>query len=395
MRSLIKLTGIVAVLCGLMIVSSSPASAEKAPYKIGVSLELTGPIASFGSLIKEGMMLEQERINAKGGIDGHQLELIFEDNGMDVTKDANINMKFARNKEIMAIVGPFWSVASTTLIPIAEREKIAELSISAPSSVERSLKPKWVFNIPQGDILLAERTVDLAKARGYKKIFAFCNDDPIWSRKTTKENMVPIAKKQGIEVFVSDEAYQNGDTDMTPQILKFKDQLKNYDAIYLGTDGGQGSTVMRNLHEQGIRMPVLGTHGWGFGFTLEMGKEAVEGVEFVSGKAVVSSYLDNSDPQKAVIVDFDKRMKARWNVSAEQLASHAYDGVWILYNAFKRAGENPNRAQLRDAIEKTKNYIGCTGIYNYSPTDHQGLTKTSFAFVKIQNNKFTMIKLPQ
>jgi branched-chain amino acid transport system substrate-binding protein len=117
-----------------------------------------------------------------------------------------------------------------------------------------------------------------------------------------------------------------------------------------------------------------------------MGTEAVEGVEFVSGKAVVTDQLDDSDPQTAVIVDFDKRMKA--------LSAHSYDAIWILFHAFKRAGENPTRAQLRDAIEQTKGFVGVTGIYNYSPTDHQGLTKKSFAFVRIENNRFVRIKLP-
>jgi branched-chain amino acid transport system substrate-binding protein len=58
-------------------------------------------------------------------------------------------------------------------------------------------------------------------------------------------------------------------------------------------------------------------------------------------------------------------------------------------------GENPTRTQLRDAIEKTRNFVGVTGIYNYGPTDHLGLTKKSLAFIKIQNNRFVRIKLPK
>jgi branched-chain amino acid transport system substrate-binding protein len=125
---------------------------------------------------------------------------------------------------------------------------------------------------------------------------------------------------------------------MTPQILKFKDQLKNYNAIWLGTNGVLGATIMRNLSAQGIHMPVIGTHAWGFGFTLQIGKEAVEGAEFVAGKAVVTDQLDDSDPQKPVIVDFDRRMKARWNGMPEKRSRRSYDAIWILYHAFKRTG---------------------------------------------------------
>jgi len=371
-----------------------PVLAEGKPYKVGVNLSLTGGFAGFSGIIKKGLVLEQERVNAQGGIDGHPLELIFEDNAQDITKMANIQRRFARDKEIKAVIGPFWSVCSATIIPITEREKIPQLTIWAPSAVERRLKPRWVYNIPQGDIVLAEATIDLARGRGYKKIYCFNDNDPIWSPQWAREVMAPIGKKYGIEVVVSEETYQNTDTDMTPQILKFKDKLKDYDALYLGTNGGTGATIMRNLLTQGIRMPIIGTHGWGFGFTLEMGKEAVEGAEFVAGKAVISQELDDSDPQKVVIVEFDKRMKARWNMPAEQLSAHSYDAIWILYHAFKRAGENPTRAQLRDALEKTKDFVGCTGIFNYSPTNHQGLTKKSFDFIKIKNNRFVRLRLP-
>ena len=84
-----------------------------------------------------------------------------------------------------------------------------------------------------------------------------------------------MGQKQGIDVTVSKETFHTADTDMTPQILKFKDQLKEYDALFLGTNGATGSVVMRNLLTQEVRMPILAPHGWGFAFTLAIGKEAV------------------------------------------------------------------------------------------------------------------------
>jgi branched-chain amino acid transport system substrate-binding protein len=393
-KHLIHFVGIVLLLFTFVSGTFSGALAESEPYKIGVNLSLTGPLAQLMAFIKNGLVLEQERVNAQGGIDGHPLELIFEDSGMDITKMANIHRKFARNKEIKAIIGPLFSTATPTLTPIAEREKIPEIVLCPMSPVERQRKPNWAFYIAHGDPIVADRVIDLAKARGHKKIFVFHDQDPTYIG--IANNMKKFGQKQGIEVFITKETFHTTDTDVTPQILKFKDQLKNYDALFIDTNGATGSIVMRNLLTQEIRMPVMAPHGWGFGFTLALGKEAVEGVELVSGKACVTYELEDSDPQKAVIADFDKRMKARWNgMPAEQLSGHSYDAIWILYHAFKRAGENPTRAQLRDAIEKTKNFVGVTGIYTYTPTDHEGLTKKALAFIRIQNNQFTRIKLPE
>jgi branched-chain amino acid transport system substrate-binding protein len=385
--------GISLLLLAVMGGAGLPAWAEKNPYKVGVNLSLTGPLSNFSLYIKNALILEQDRVNAQGGIDGHPLELIFEDNNLDITKMANIHRKFARDKEIKAIIGPLWNTATPTLTPIVEREKIPDMVICPTSPIEREWKPKWAFYIAQGDPVVAAKVMDLVMARGYKRVFAFNDQDPNLAQISV--NMKEMGLKHGIEVFITKENYHTTDTDMTPQILKFKDQLKDYDALFLGTNGGTGSIVMRNLLAQDIHIPVMGTHAFGFGFTLAVGKEAVEGIEFPSGKAVVTHQLDDSDPQKAVIVDFDKRMKERWDMPAEQLSGHSYDIIWILYHAFKRAGENPTRAQLRDAIEQTKNFVGVTGIYNYSPTDHEGLTKNSLAFIRIENNSFVRIKLPE
>jgi branched-chain amino acid transport system substrate-binding protein len=390
----IKIAGIFLIAITFLVGGSSVALAGKAPYKVGVNLALTGPLSGLMTYIKNGLVLEQERINAQGGIDGHPLELIFEDSGLDITKAANIQRKFGRNKEIKAIIGPLFSTATPTLTPIAEREKIPEIVLCPSSPIERKRKPKWAFYIAHGDPIVAERLIDLIKARGYKKIFSFYDQDPTYIG--IVENMKKLGKKEGIDVHLSKERFQTSDMDMTPQILKFKDQLKDYDALFLGTNGATGSVVMRNLRTQGISMPVLAPHGWGFGFTLAMGKEAVEGVELTSGKACVAYQLDDSDPQKEVIIDFDKRMKARWDgMPAEQLSGHSYDAIWILYDAFKRAGENPTRAQLRDAIEKTKNFVGVTGIYTYTPTDNEGLNKDALEIMVIKDNKFKRVILPK
>ncbi|MGZ4857905.1 MAG: ABC transporter substrate-binding protein [Methanobacteriaceae archaeon] len=394
MKHLVKIVWINLVISALVVGVISPVWAQKAPYKIGCNFEFSGIYAGAMSYVKKGLILEQERVNVQGGIDGHPLELIFEDNGFDIPKAANIQQKLARNKEIKAIIGPMSSLFSPTIYPITEREQIPQLFMCAPSGFERKMKRHWIFHTPQGDIPLSGRLMDLIMGRGYKKVFAFIGRGQIFieAGKLMKE----IGQKNGVEVFITNETYQPGDTDMTAQIVKVKDQLKSYDAIWLGCSGVQGVSILRNLKEQGIRMPVLGNHMWGFQATLTTGKELLEGAEIVSGKVSVAEQLDDSDPQKPILLAFDKRMKARWDgLPADQISSHAHDSILILYHAFKKAGENPTRAQLRDAIEMTKNLVACGGIFNYSATDHDGLDRKSLALVRIENNKFVRIKFPQ
>ena len=117
-------------------------SAGKVPYKIGVNLELTGPWAETTKTLKMAMTMEVERINAQGGVDGHPLELVIKDNGFDQGRAAANMTEFARDKEILAVVGPFEDNLQATTRAIAEREKITNIIICPSNPMVRALKQR-------------------------------------------------------------------------------------------------------------------------------------------------------------------------------------------------------------------------------------------------------------
>jgi branched-chain amino acid transport system substrate-binding protein len=50
-----------------------------------------------------------------------------------------------------------------------------------------------------------------------------------------------------------------------------------------------------------------------------------------------------------------------------------------------------NNIMLRDAIEQTKNYVGISGIYNISPSDHNGLGTDSMVMVMIWKGEWNLV----
>ena len=68
---------------------AKPAIAAKEPIRIGYLPALTGPSSSTGIGINRGVQLAVQEINAAGGIDGRQIELIVRDTQSDPTKAVN------------------------------------------------------------------------------------------------------------------------------------------------------------------------------------------------------------------------------------------------------------------------------------------------------------------
>jgi branched-chain amino acid transport system substrate-binding protein len=390
-----KIVFLLFVLTLMFMVWASPAYVAEKPYKIGVNLEFTGPWAEVTKTVKNALVLEVERINKMGGIDGHPLELLFEDNGFDSGRAAANMSKFTTDKEIIAIVGPFEDNLQATTRAIAEREKITNMIICPSNPMVRGLKQKWAFNIAQSDIIVSQKLVDLSLARKYKKVLVFHGAWPL--AQSLANYYKAFGEEKGMKVIISQETHKPTDIDMTPQIIKLKPiiEKEKVDAFYACTGGPPGPIICKNLRTQGIKIPILGTHAFGFGFIIALGGEAMEGVEFPAAKPVVFDQLDENDLVRPVNIDFDKRFRDRYGVGADQLAGYGHDTIGLIYDALKRCQGKVTRATFREALENTKGLKSCHGIYNYSPTDHDGLSKTDMVFVRIEGGKFKRLRLPE
>jgi branched-chain amino acid transport system substrate-binding protein len=258
----------------------------------------------------------------------------------------------------------------------------------------RALKQTWAFNIAQSDIIVSQKLVDLSLARKYKKVLVFHAAHPL--AQSLAEYYKKFGEEKGMKVIISKETHKPTDIDMTPQLIKLKPimEQEKVDAFYACTAGPPGPIICKNLRTLGVKIPILGTHAFGFGFIIALGGEAMEGVEFGAAKPVVFDQLDENDPVRSINIDFDKQMKDRYGVGLDQLAGYGHDTVSLISDALKRCQGKVTRATFRDALENTKGLKNCHGIYNYSPTDHDGLIKKDMVFVRIEGGKFKRMKFP-
>ena len=82
------------------------------PIKIGVIADLTGPFTTYGTSLSNSVTLAVDEINASGGIDGRQVELLVEDIQTDVSVTVDKARKLLESDGVDLIVGPIGSDAN-------------------------------------------------------------------------------------------------------------------------------------------------------------------------------------------------------------------------------------------------------------------------------------------
>ncbi len=122
-------------------------------------------------------------------------------------------------------------------------------------------------------------------------------------------------------------------------------------------------------------MPVYGSHGNARQEFIEGAGDAAEGFKFPAGKILL--------PEATVRTPRASRWPPTSSIATRPptatkpstFAGHAYDAIYLIAEAAKRVQGDLTPAALRDEIEKTTGFVGIGGTFNFSPTDHNGLTK--------------------
>ncbi len=370
-------------------VEAKPAAKE--PYKIGVDTILTGPLAFAGIEMRDAIALEAEKINAAGGLDGHPIELIVEDDGLDPTRAATNFSKLIRQDKVLALLGPMTNILDPATRPVAEREGIPQIAGATPNEEMRAMKFKWSFSTSPGGGIAAEAMLDIIKEKGYKKVVGIAQGDPTYL--SMLEKLKTDGAKDGIQVIGMTDTFTAKDVDMTAPVTKMKDLIarEKADAVtVIGTTAV--APMLKTMKQLGITLPVVGAHPMGVQSIVDNAAGAADGVIFPSGRIVAPEGLPDSDPQKPVILDFLKRFQAKHGkgLAAGVATGGIVDAADILFNAIKVAG--PDRVKIRDAIESTKNLVGMSGTFNYKADDHEGLTKQALVVYEVKAGKFVFVK---
>ncbi len=363
----------------------SATTETKEPYKIGAIFDISGTSSSLGIPERDTVQMIVDEVNKSGGINGHPIDLIMLDNKSNETESA-LAAKSLIQQGVLAIVGPSASGTTMAIIEAAQKGETPLVSAAASIRIVDPVKDrKWVFKTAQSDSLVAAKIATYLKSKGLTKIaFASMNNAFGDSGRAQFEK---AAAQEGITILVK-EKFEATDTIMTSQLTNIKKAAPQ--AVVAWAIPPSASSFTANFRQLGLTMPLIHSHGIGNKKFIELAGDAANGVVFPVGKLLVAEGLPDTDPQKAVLVDYATKFEANKFGTRNTFGGHAYDAIQIVIDAVKKAG--PDKAKIRDEIEKTQNFTGISGVFNMSPTDHNGLSLDSMVMVEIVNGKWVLAK---
>ncbi|MDR3050581.1 MAG: ABC transporter substrate-binding protein [Oscillospiraceae bacterium] len=345
--------------------------------KIGGLAPLTGEVAQYGIAVKEGVDLYIEQLNAAGGINGDQVEIIWYDEKGDETEAVNAYNRLVEEDKVSAIIGDVTSKPSLAVGDRAVEIGIPIITASSTNYFVTDGKPNYFrscFLDPFQAGIMADFAKDQFGAAKVAVIYDNADDYSVGLAESFKAK----AEANGQAVV----AYEAG----TASDVDFKAQLTNIaaqspDVLYVAYYYGPAALIVSQAAEVGLNVPFLGCDG----------SNGIENV--ITDTALLENkffYTDHfaTDATTEKAVAFIASFTAKYG-KAPYSAFNAtgYDAALVLAEAIKNAG-NTDYAAVVAALKATS-VEGVTGKLTFD--DHNDPIKSAFVMTFV-GGKQTFVK---
>jgi len=285
-------------LSGLVLTAAlTAASAVQADVKVGVIAPITGPNAAFGAQLKNGVEQAAEDLNAKGGINGEKIVLVFGDDASQPAQGVSVANKFA-GEGVKFVVGAFNSAVTMPSSEVLAENGILQIT---PGSTNPQITERKLWNIfrtcgrddQQGGV--AGKYL-LEKFKG--KPVAIVHDKTTYGKGLADETKKALNAGGMTEVLY--DGVGVGEKDFSALVSKIKSAKA--EVVYFGGLFTEAGLIARQMREQGVTAPLMAGDGI-----------AADEYAQVAGPAAEGTLMTFApDPQKrpeakAVLAKFEAR----------------------------------------------------------------------------------------
>ena len=355
--------------------SNSAGAASGNTITLGSITTNSGTAAAYGEAELKGFKLAISEINAKGGLNGKKIKLESMDDKGDATEASNAFNKLAGDNSVLAVLGPTISSTTAAVAPLADQSKLPAIAPAATSDSIATggyLFRTCVKDSYQGEIA-AKFAAETLKVK--KVAVLYGTGDPYSSG--VGKAFAAAAKKAGLDVVDEENSSSADDTEYSSQLQKIQASGAEflYAPYYYSVAGPYIIPQARSLGYKGY---VMGPDGYD-GLKLTGDKSQYD-------KVLYTTHYSPDDTSNSKVQDFIKSYKkANNNQEPNTFTALAYDSVYMFKQAYEKAGKNPTREQIRNAIAGMS-FSGVTGKFTL---DKKGSPNKSVIVLELKNGKPT------
>jgi branched-chain amino acid transport system substrate-binding protein len=305
---------------------ASPAAAQDA-FKFGLAMPLTGSQALYGQDQVKAAEWAVSEINKAGGINGKKLEMIVLDTQADPQLGIQMTNRLVSVEKTPVFVTA-WSSVVKAVAPIANDNKVVELSIGASSPDIAKLGDYVYTTFPLADVDITAVANYAAKEMGKKKaaVIYINNETGIVPAQVYQK----VFKAAGGEI-VAVETYDPKATDFTGMLLKVR--AANPEVIHLQGLVSDIPQVIAQMRQLGLTQPVTSYSAAFNPKLIQQLGAAAEGVIATS----LAPGPEDSDKVKDYVARWQKEVGREPNGLPYTL--YLYDAPYLVASVFKSLDE--------------------------------------------------------
>ena len=329
-------------------------------YVIGATGPLTGDAASYGQSVQNGAKLAVEEINALDGDIKFTFYMVD-----DEAKASNIDSAYSTllSKGMVASIG---SVTSGSCIAFAEKSKADNLffitpSASADDAIANPNGYRICFGDPDQGKYAAQNLL-----KEYQKIGVIYNIDDSYSTGLLGGFETEMAAQGKTDAYVKQNFSNSANTSFATQVTALKNA--GCDVVFLPIYYQEASLIIAEAAKNNYDVDFYGCDG-------------MDGiVKHASGNATLTEQLKglrylapiDVNSTDAKIKSFVDAYKKAYNETPDQFAADAYDAIYVIYEAMKKAEINDVNISRSDFCNKITavlqgdfEYVGVTGTMTW------------------------------
>jgi len=240
------------------VLTNGAAAQSGDPIKIGFSMALTGPLAANGKQALLGMKIWEEEINAKGGLLGRPVKLIYYDDQSNPSTVPGIYTKLMDVDKADIVVGPYATNMMAPAMPVVMQKGKVFLTLFGLDVNHEFQYPKYFSMLPTG---LDTKT---SFTDGFFQVAAAQNPKPTTVglvaadaefSNNACEGARENAKKYGFKV-AYDKTYPPSTTDFTPIVRAV--QAANPDIVVVCSYPLDSVGMLKAVNEVGYKPKMIG-----------------------------------------------------------------------------------------------------------------------------------------